>query len=101
VTADLDWVTWTTLGVTLPALVLPGGHLRSRRWRPVAAAAVAGIVLILVGGSLAPGRLESLAMDKPFGLGGAAGSRARSTGQTMQPTQAWLWLRPPVCPRPR
>jgi len=73
---DLNWVTPIALGVTLPALLLPDGHLRSPRWRLVVAASVTGIVLILVGGMLAPGRLRDLQIDNPFGLGGAAGTVA-------------------------
>jgi hypothetical protein len=76
VVADLNWVTPIALGVTLPALLLPDGHLRSRRWRLVVAASVTGIVLILAGGSVAPGRLQSLPIDNPFGLGGVAGTIA-------------------------
>jgi hypothetical protein len=76
VIGDLNWVTPIALGVTLPALLLPDGHLRSRRWRLVVAASVGGIVLILVGGSLAPGRLQGLPIDNPFGLGGVAGAVA-------------------------
>jgi hypothetical protein len=76
VIGGVDWVIPIALGVTRPALLLPDGHLRSRRWRLVVAASVTGIVLILVGGSLSPGRLESLPMDNPFGLGGAAGTTA-------------------------
>jgi len=76
VIGDLNWVTPIALGVTLPALLLPDGHLRSPRWRLVVAASVAGIVLILVGGSLAPGPLQGLPIDNPFGLGGVAGTVA-------------------------
>jgi hypothetical protein len=76
VIGDLSWVTPIALGVTLPALLLPDGHLRSGRWRLVVAASVGGIVLILVGGSVLPGRLQSLPIDNPFGLGGVAGTVA-------------------------
>src|SRR6266511_1414868 len=38
---ELNWAPATVLGVTLPALLVPVGRLRSRRWRPVAAAGVA------------------------------------------------------------
>jgi hypothetical protein len=76
VIGDLNWVTPIALGVTLPALLLPDGHLRSPRWRLVMAASVAGIILILVGGSVAPGPLQNLPIDNPFGLGGVAGTVA-------------------------
>ncbi len=76
VIGDLTWVTPIALGVTLPALLPPGGHLRSRRWRLVVAASVTGIVLILAGGSVAPGRLHSLPIDNPLGLDGVAGGVA-------------------------
>jgi hypothetical protein len=39
---------------TVAALLLPDGHLRSRRWRPVVAVAVAGPVLAVVGNSVVP-----------------------------------------------
>jgi hypothetical protein len=73
VIGDLSWVMPIALGVTLPALLLPDGHLRSPRWWLVAAASAGGIVLIVVGGSVMPGPLQSLPIDNPFGLGGLAG----------------------------
>jgi hypothetical protein len=76
VVGDLNWVTPIALGVTLPALLLPDGHLRSSRWRLVVAASVTGILLILVGGSVAPGPLQDLPIDNPFGLAGVAGAVA-------------------------
>jgi hypothetical protein len=76
VVADLNWVIPIALGVTLPALLLPDGRLRSRRWRLVVAASVGGIVLFLVGGSVAPGPLQGLPIDNPFGLAGVAGTVA-------------------------
>ena len=64
----------------------PGGHpagaagarrrLRSRRWRPVAATGVAAAALVLVGGGLAPARLEDTPIANPFGLAGPAGDIA-------------------------
>jgi hypothetical protein len=48
------WAPAIACGITLPLLLLPDGRLRSRRWRPMAAAAVAGAGLALVAGSLAP-----------------------------------------------
>jgi len=77
---EFNWTTATVLGVTLPALLVPDGRLRSRRWRPVAAAAVAAGALTLVGFSLAPARLEDLPIANPFGLAGPAGDVASTLG---------------------
>src|SRR4029453_13707529 len=77
---EFNWAAATILGVTLPALLVPDGRLRSRRWRPVAAAAVAGGALALVGSSLAPARLEDLPIVNPFGLAGPAGDVASTLG---------------------
>jgi hypothetical protein len=73
---EFSWAPATVLGVTLPALLVPDGRLRSRRWRPVAAAAVAAAALVLVGGGLAPVRLEDVPIANPFGLAGPAGTVA-------------------------
>jgi hypothetical protein len=75
-TGDLNWAPAIGLGVTLPALLLPNGHLRSRRWRLVAISAVTGIVLVMVAGPLSPGPLEEMGIDNPFGLAGPAGTVA-------------------------
>jgi hypothetical protein len=85
---EFSWAPATILGVTLPALLVPDGWLRSRRWRPVAAAAVAAAALALVGSSLAPARLEDTPIDNPFGLAGAAGAIAA----TMALAGLLLWL---------
>jgi glycerol uptake facilitator-like aquaporin len=45
-TGDLSWAPAIALGVTLPALLLPNGHLRSRRWWLVVIASLTGSVLI-------------------------------------------------------
>ena len=42
------------LGITLPALLVPGGRLRSRRWRVVAATAIAGPAMFVTGVFLIP-----------------------------------------------
>jgi hypothetical protein len=73
---EFNWAAATALGVTLPALLVPDGRLRSRRWRPLAATAVAAAALVLVGNSLAPVRLEDLQIANPFGLAGTAGELA-------------------------
>jgi hypothetical protein len=75
-TGDLSWAPAIGLGVTLPALLLPNGHLRSRRWRLVVISSVTGLVLIMVAGPLAPGPLEEMGIDNPFGLAGPAGTVA-------------------------
>jgi hypothetical protein len=74
------WAPAIVLGVTLPALLLPDGRLRSRRWRVVAASSVTAAAVTLLGGSLAPGPLERPPIDNPFGLAGAAGTVARVVG---------------------
>jgi hypothetical protein len=73
---EFSWAPATVLGVILPALLVPGGRLRSRRWTPVAATGVAAGALMLVGGALAPARLEDLPIANPFGLAGPAGDLA-------------------------
>jgi hypothetical protein len=73
---EFSWAPATVLGVTLPALLVPDGRLRSRRWRPVAAAAVVAGALALVGFGLAPARLEDTPIANPFGLAGPAGAIA-------------------------
>jgi hypothetical protein len=73
---DLSWAPGIALGITLPALLLPNGRLRSRRWRLVVASSVTGAVLTVVAGALAPGPLEEMGIDNPLGLAGPAGSVA-------------------------
>ena len=73
---EFSWAPATVLGVTLPALVVPDGRLRSRRWRPVAATSMVAAVLVVVGGGLAPAQLEDLPIANPFGLAGPAGAVA-------------------------
>jgi hypothetical protein len=48
---DSLWALGLTLGVTLPLLLLPDGRLRSRRWRVVVVAGVAGTAMEVVGWS--------------------------------------------------
>jgi hypothetical protein len=72
----LGWAPAIALGVTLPALLLPNGQLRSRRWRLVVASSVTGVVLVIVAGSLSPGPVEELGIDNPLGLAGPAGDLA-------------------------
>jgi peptidoglycan/LPS O-acetylase OafA/YrhL len=74
--SEFGWAPAIGLGITLPALLLPNGHLRSRRWRLVVITSVTGFVLATVGGALAPGPLEELGIDNPLGLAGPAGDVA-------------------------
>ncbi|MFL6218795.1 MAG: hypothetical protein ACJ742_09640, partial [Actinomycetes bacterium] len=74
----VDQLILTGHPLPLPALLVPDGRLRSRRWRPVVAAAVAGPVLGLLGSIFMPGKLEESAIpiDNPFGRTGMAGTVA-------------------------
>ena len=72
----LGWAPAITLGVTLPALLLPNGQLRSRRWRLVVVTSVTGAVLNTVAGTLSPGPVEELGIDNPLGLASPAGDVA-------------------------
>jgi hypothetical protein len=76
VSGELNWAPATVLGVTLPALLVPDGRLRSRRWRPVAATGIAAAALVVVGVALAPAQLEDTSIANPFGLAGPAGAVA-------------------------
>jgi hypothetical protein len=76
VVGDYGWAPAIALGITLPALLLPDGRLRSPRWRVVVATSVAGATLAMVAGPLAPGQLESRPIDNPLGLAGLAGTIA-------------------------
>jgi hypothetical protein len=71
--AETGWAPATALGVTLPALFLPDGRLRSRRWRVVVAGAVTGALALIVGGSLSPGVLGDPATASMVGLAGSVG----------------------------
>jgi hypothetical protein len=75
-TGDLSWAPAIALGVTLPALLLPNGRLRSRRWRLVVITSATGAILATVAGALSPGPLEEMGVDNPFGLAGQAGQVA-------------------------
>jgi hypothetical protein len=84
VATEYNWAPAIAFGITLPALLVPDGRLRSRRWRPVVAAAVAGPVLGLLGSIFMPGKLEESAIpiDNPFGKTGMAGTVAAVVGFT-------------------
>jgi len=75
---DSLWAVGLTLAVTLPLLLLPDGRLRSRRWRAVVAASVAGTTSDVVGWVLSPDPLTQTLtpVAKPFPLHGVAGTVA-------------------------
>jgi hypothetical protein len=85
---EFNWAPATVLGVILPALLVPDGRLRSRRWRPVAAAAIAVGVLVPVGNALAPVKLEDSGIANPYALPGPAGDLAEAVGGL----SVFLWL---------
>jgi hypothetical protein len=53
---------------TFGLLLFPTGRLASRRWRPVAWLAGAGLAALLVGLATAPGATEDARVDNPIGL---------------------------------
>jgi hypothetical protein len=85
---EFNWAPATVLGVTLPALLVPDGRLRSRRWRVAAASAVAAAALVLVGDAVAPTPLEDHQIANPFGLAGPAGTVA----STVAGVGTILWM---------
>jgi hypothetical protein len=78
VTGEFGWAPAIALGITLPAMLLPDGRLRSPRWRVVVATAVFGATVAPLAGSLMPGQLQETPapIANPFALGGAAGTAA-------------------------
>lgn len=65
------WIFTVTLAVVLPLLLLPNGHLPSKRWRAVATAVVVGGVLSTLGLFTDPGRIDQprySQLDNPFGV---------------------------------
>jgi hypothetical protein len=75
---DSLWAVGIALGITLPLLLLPDGRLRSRRWRVVLVACVAGTTMNVVGWWLSPVAMTQtiVPVAKPFALHGWAGSAA-------------------------
>jgi hypothetical protein len=74
------WAPAIALGVTLPALLVPTGRLRSPRWRVVAAAAIAGPATFVVGALLIPGTTTDTVVpfDNPLGQPGLLGEVAKA-----------------------
>jgi hypothetical protein len=79
---DSLWAVGITLASTVPLLLLPDGRLRSRRWRVVLVAAVAGTALEVVGWVLSPSPMTQtiVPVAKPFPLDGWAGTVAATVG---------------------
>ena len=78
------WAPAIALGVTLPALLVPDGRLRSRRWRVAAATAVAGPAMFVAGALLIPGPTSDtpVPFDNPFGQPGPVGEAAKVIAST-------------------
>jgi hypothetical protein len=72
------WAPAIALGVTLPALLVPDGRLRSPRWRVVVATAIAGPAMFMVGAFLIPGPSTDtpVSFDNPLGQPGVVGTIA-------------------------
>jgi hypothetical protein len=75
---DSLWAVGIALAITLPLLLLPDGRLRSRRWRVVLVACVAGTAMNVIGWSVSrePMTNTLVPLAKPFTLDGWAGSAA-------------------------
>lgn len=76
------WVLGFTPLLTYGLLVFPDGRLPSRRWTPLLVVSGAAVLLPVLGQALAPGPLEELPVDNPFGVEALAGATAvaRSVG---------------------
>ena len=70
----LAWVSsWVWMAAISPVatfglLLFPSGSLPSARWRPVAWLAGAGLVALICGLALEPGRFDDTAIENPVGL---------------------------------
>jgi hypothetical protein len=75
---DSLWAVGIALAITLPLLLLPNGRLRSRRWRVVLVACVAGTAMNVLGWSVSPEPMTNtlVPLAKPFTLDGWAASAA-------------------------
>jgi hypothetical protein len=84
VAGEVIWAPAIALGITLPALLVPNGQLRSPRWRVVAIAAVVAATLGPLAAGFIPGQTGEtpLPIDNPFGLTGVAGTVAKVVGFT-------------------
>jgi len=66
---SLSWIPFILVPTTFLLLLFPDGHLLSRRWRPIAWCAAAGIVTGFVTQGLTPGRLQDYPqVVNPYGV---------------------------------
>ena len=65
------WMTGIAPVATFGLLLFPDGRLLSRRWRPVAWLAGAGLAAVVAGIALEPGRFDDTAIENPVGLDAA------------------------------
>ena len=94
------------LGITLPALLLPDGRLRSPRWRVVVGTAVAGPGHVLGGGPAGRAELRrrrdtartveafSARLREQVDLDALSAELRDVVDQTVAPTRTSLWLPP-------
>ncbi len=74
-----EWIWLPTMLVgTFLLLLFPNGRLPSRRWRPVAWLAIAGMIGVALHEAFSPGKLDNFPRDNPVGLGGTAGELAEA-----------------------
>ncbi len=67
--STVSWIPFVLVPATFLLLLFPDGRLLSRRWRPVAWCAVAGIAGSFVTTLLAPGQLDDFpGLDNPYGV---------------------------------
>jgi signal transduction histidine kinase len=68
------WALGAMPAMTIVPLLFPDGHLLSRRWRPVLAAAVLAVAFAVLGFGLAPGRLTDFpSVRNPMGISALGG----------------------------
>jgi hypothetical protein len=60
VQTPFDWIIPLPLTVQLPLLLLPGGRLLSRRWRPAVWLLIVAVVIGIIGFCTTPGLIEEL-----------------------------------------
>lgn len=67
--SELTWVFFVMVPLTFLLLLFPDGHLRSRRWRPIALCAGAGILGVFVSQATSPDLLPASAgVQNPFAV---------------------------------